>query len=453
MRVTWDARASERCAEGIAGVFLVIAIWFGGGSRGAGDFIVQLAALPVLVLGAVRWRHADASRLQRWFLYWLVAAAALIALQLLPLPIALYSTLPQRGQIVADLHAGGLDPAWLPMTLDRWGTVRALLSLLVFAAMWLLANTLPAATHARLARVAVLAALPLVLLGFAQAAAGHEPTLRFYAFHNEFGATATFANRNHFATLLAMLLPFAILFGHQAQTQRQPGAMLLWYGSAVLLLLAAALTFSRAGVIVATLASGAAGLLVLRRVSTADGGSRSRGALVIVGVIGLIAVANYAWSGIVDRFDQDPLSDLRWQYLQHGLDVARAYLPWGSGLGSFRDAYAPFEPLSAMVQVYALHAHDDVLELLIEAGVLGFALLLGFAALFIWMLGKSLMAGAKAPVLSSAAAIVVLVPLAHSTVDYPLRTLAVLVVASLAIAALSAHVRTTFENRNTHAFA
>jgi hypothetical protein len=47
----------------------------------------------------------------------------------------------------------------------------------------------------------------------------------------------------------------------------------------------------------------------------------------------------------------------------------------------------------------------------------------------------------------------VLVPLAHSTVDYPLRTLAVLVVASLAIAALSAHVRTTFENRNTHAFA
>lgn len=72
---------------------------------------------------------------------------------------------------------------------------------------------------------------------------------------------------------------------------------------------------------------------------------------------GMISI--YAWSGLSTRLELDPLQDLRWQYLQYGWDAAKAYFPWGSGPGSFRYAYAPFEPLSKMGDVYALHAHDD----------------------------------------------------------------------------------------------
>ena len=41
------------------------------------------------------------------------------------------------------------------------------------------------------------------------------------------------------------------------------------------------------------------------------------------GIAGL-AVAIYAWDGIARRLAQDPLDDLRWQYLAYGLDAAKA---------------------------------------------------------------------------------------------------------------------------------
>ena len=432
----------EAMAEAAAALLLTGAMIFGGGSRGAGDFIVHLLAAPVLVLAILRWRHADASHLQRLFLYWLIAAATLVALQMLPLPSAMFAWLPQRATVLDDLRSAGLDPSWLPMTLDTWGTVRALLALATFAAMWLLASTLKPATRLRLLQLAVLVGVPMALLGFAQAAAGHQPTLRFYEFHNEFGATATFANRNHFASLLAMLLPIAIILGREAQRMRKPGLVLLWYGSAVVLLLAAALTFSRAGVVLATLAAGATVVLLLCKDRFA--GFRRGGAgrsLLIVLVITAAAVANYAWSGIVDRFDQDPIADLRWQYLQYGMQAAATYLPWGSGLGSFSAAYAPFEPVTAMTNVYALHAHNDLLELAVEAGIPGLLLLIALLGLIAGGARKIPGNGAAPDTVMLATMLVALVPLAHSLVDYPLRTLAVVSLFALVLAHLLARWR------------
>ena len=426
-------------AEIVAGGLLVVAMIFGGGSRGAGDLVVHLVALPALVLGIVRWRHTDAGRLQRLFLIWLIAAVVVIGLQLLSLPVSIFAAMPGRASVLAELRAAGLDPAWLPMTLDRWGTVRALLSLVSFAAMWLLASTLDRAAHARLLKLAVAVAVLLALLGFAQAAAGHEPTLRFYEFHNTFGASATFANRNHFASLLAMAIPFAIVAGHQAQQSRRPGAVLGWYGSAVLLLLAAALTFSRAGVVLATLAAGATVLLLLRQDGAADAPRRrgARRSLLIWAVIAGAAVANYAWSGIADRFDQDPVADLRLQYVQYGVQAVAAYLPWGSGLGSFSAAYAPFEPVAAMTNVYALHAHNDLVELAVEAGIPGLILLLALLGLLVAGVRKALTDRTSPDAIMLAVLIAVLVPLAHSLVDYPLRTLAVAILFALVLAQLS----------------
>lgn len=437
MQVKSLGRTPDGVAEVTAGLLLVVAMVFGGGSRGAGDLVVHLVALPALVLGIVRWRHAAATRLQRLFLYWLMAAVAVAGLQLLPLPAAVFASMPGRAAVLAQLHTAGLDPAWLPMTLDRWGTVRALLALASFAAMWLLASTLGRAAHWRLLKLAVAVAVPLALLGFAQAAAGHEPTLRFYDFHNTFGATATFANRNHLAGLLAMLIPLALVFGRGAQRGHRQGGMLVWYGCATVLLLAAALTFSRAGVVLATLAAGA-GLLLALLVGRADATSRRRASLPLLAVaaVAVIAVANYAWLGIAERLDHDPLSDLRWQYLHYGLQAATGYLPWGSGLGSFPAAYAAFEPVAAMTNVYALHAHDDPIELAVEAGIPALALVAVLLGLLLAAARKILIGPQFAGPIMVAALIAALVPIIHSLVDYPLRTLAVASLFALLVAHL-----------------
>lgn len=420
---------ADAIAEAAAALLLVVAMLFGGGSRGLGDLVVHLAAVPALALGVMRWRHAQATRLQRLFVAWLVVALAVIAVPLLPLPASVFGLFPARAAVLADLRSAGVDPAWLPLTLDAWGTVRAVLAFATFAAMWLLAITLPPASRERLLQLALGIAALMALLGFAQAAAGAHAPIRFYDYHHPVGAIGTFANRNHFASLLAMLVPCALAFALRAQRGRRPAAV-GWYAVALVLLLASALSYSRAGfalTLLALLASAA--MLLWRR----DG----RGAVAVpalVALVAVVAVGYYAWAGLMQRLEQDPLDDLRWQYVRHGWDAALHYLPWGSGAGSFQWVYAPFEPVGAMVQVYAARAHNDPLQVLVELGVPGVALALAFIALLAAAARKIPMGSAPSHAdhsLRTVTVVAACVPLLHSAVDYPLRTLCVAVLLAL----------------------
>ncbi|MFC5577704.1 O-antigen ligase family protein [Lysobacter niabensis] len=438
--------AGDAFAEVVAAALLATALAFGGGSRGAGDLVVHLFALPAFALGVTRWQLAAASRTQRLFLYWLLAALVVAAAQLLPLPASLFAALPQRAQVLADLHRAGLDPAWLPMTVDTWGTVRALLAVITFAAAWLLVTTLGPDARVRLLKLMLLLGVAMALLGFAQAGAGEHSRLRPYDYHHPIGAIGTFANRNHFADLMAMLVPLALAFAFAAHSARQLPRAAAWFAVAVLLFLASALSFSRAGILLTAAASAFAFIALLK-----TGAERWRRQVLPILAIGVaaLAVAVYAWDGIANRMAQDPLEDLRWQYVTHGLDALRAWLPWGSGLGSFRDVYAPFEPVAAMQQVHALHAHNDLLEVAIEAGLPGLVLVAGFLALLL----KAFLAafrkrGGRGPLLSTiipAAAFAVFVPLLHSFVDYPLRTLSVATVIAILLAVLMAAHATRVE--------
>ena len=425
----------EAIAAIAAGLLLAGAMVFGGGPRGAGDVVVHLLAVPVVVLAAWRWRHARATPLQRAFLYWVLAVALLCVAQLVPLPASVFARFAGRAAVLRDLQSAHAAPAWLPLSLDPFATLRTLLAFATCTGMALLCITLAPATRRRLLQLALALAVPMALLGYAQAAAGaHAP--RWYAFHHPIGAIGLFANRNHYAALLGLLLPFALAFAVEAQQRRALARAIGWYALAVGLLLAVALSFSRAGSVLA--AAGVAACLVLLRPARAP----ARLLPALAAGLAALAVATYAWSGIVQRFATDPIDDLRWQYLRYGLDAARAWLPWGSGLGSFRWAYAPFEPVTAMVQVYADRAHDDVLQVLIEAGVPGVLLLAAFILL-------TVIAVARWPqsrenhVKVIAASVSVALPLLHSLVDYPLRTHAVAVPWALALAWLLGAERAT----------
>jgi hypothetical protein len=425
-------RVSDRAAELAAACLLLAALLFGGGPRGAGDVVVHLAALPCLALGIVRWRWQEASRWQRWFLAWWLMALAVVALQLLPLPPALFAQLPHRASVLSDLHAAGVASTWRPMTLDTWATVRALLALATFGATWLLASTLSAAARVRLLYIALAAGAALALLGFAQAAAGEHAPIRFYAYHHQVGAIGTFANRNHFATLLGMLLPLAFALGVDAQRLRRGAIAALWFGLTTVLWLAAALTYSRAGFALASAALVAAACVSM--LPRAAGGRRRLLLPALVAAVALLAIGHYAWDGLAQRLTQDPLDDLRWQYVHYGLDVMRAWLPWGSGLGSFPWVYAPAEPVAAMLQVFAERAHNDLLQLVIEAGVPGLLLLVAFLDLAV-RAARSFLMGRTRTLADhgqhGVIAVALAVPLLHSLVDYPLRTLSIIVLLGL----------------------
>ena len=312
----------------------------------------------------------------------------------------------------------------MPMTLDRWGTARAVLALGTFTAAWMLASTLSVAGRERMLKIVLMAATLMALLGFAQAAAGDHSALRFHGYHHPVGAIGTFANRNHFADLMALLLPLAFAFGWAAQHSEAAARTASWYAVCAILFLATALSYSRTGFALACIAVVATPLFLVRA-----HGARLRArrwlAPTLALVAGALAVAYYAWGGIVRRLEQDPLEDSRWQYVEHGLAVARAYLPWGSGLGSFRDVYAPFEPTANMGATHAAHAHNDLLQIAVEAGLPGLILCLVFVALVVGASVRTLVAGKALPTPAKALALSAVIPLVHSVVDYPLRTLAV----------------------------
>ncbi|WP_222564878.1 O-antigen ligase family protein [Novilysobacter antarcticus] len=432
MRNKGVALTPDLIAGAVAATLLVVAMGFGGGSRGTGDAVVHLFAVPALWLGVMRWRRHDATGLQRAFLYLFLAAIGVALLQLLPLPASWIGALPLRHDVMADLAAAGLYPAWLPMSLDPWATVRALLAITSTLAMWLLCCTLPTRVLDRLMALAAMLAVPMVLLGFAQVAGGNRVDLHVHAFQNTGAATALFANRNHFASMLAMLLPVAMVFAHGAQRAQHKPAAFAWYATVVLLLLGAAMTFSRTGVLLAVVAAAVTGAIVLfSATGAATTWPRRHGGMVLALLVAGVAVANYAWSRIIDRFDKDPLGDRRWDYITHGWTSIKGYLPWGSGLGTFRDTYAPFEPIDGMLSNYALHAHNELVEVVLEAGLFGLALIGAFLALLLLAVRKSLIGRRDDVKLSVAAAIAITVPVAHSLADYPLRTLTVSVVFAL----------------------
>lgn len=404
---------AERWAQGIAALLLLLAMGVGGGLSGGGDGLVHAMAVIALGVAISRWRWDALGRAQKAMAWLLAAAIALALLQLLPLPTSLFARLPGRAVLVAELQAAGLRPGWLAMSLDRWATLRAALALVAFSSMWMLCTTLTMEARLRLLKLAVLAALPLALLGFAQASMKRDTT----------GANALFANRNHFATMMAMLLPLAFAAAREARARRLPGGAAPWLGCAVILLLGAAMSFSRTGFLLACLATVAT---LFAHGSPGRGRASAGGATAWLALaVAAAGVGYFAFDRLGARFASDLATDLRWTILAQAWPLLQAWLPLGSGLGSFATVYGAAQPLHSLGQyVAAPYAHDELLQLAIEAGWPGLLLAVAFLAEIAIAVAGAFGRQSSLGDWRRAAAIACVVPVLHSLVDYPLRTFA-----------------------------
>jgi O-antigen ligase len=146
---------------------------------------------------------------------------------------------------------------------------------------------------------------------------------------------------------------------------------------------------------------------------------------------------------VMERFlAVDPMEDTRVLIARITIEAAKAYMPFGSGMGTFVPVYAMYEkPQDAMVNVYANHAHDDVLELWLETGVVGIVLMGVFMT---WLVLRSINVWRRAPLggreidrsLARAGTLIIGLLVAHSFLDYPLRTDAMMAIMAFACALL-----------------
>jgi O-antigen ligase len=283
-----------------------------------------------------------------------------------------------------------------------------------------------------------------LLLGMAQLAAGPDSGLRPYRPTSVLDAVGFFSNRDHFAAFIAMTMPLAIgwlaLAALPAARGRRthPGWVVLLCMAITGLLLALLLSHSRAGLLFAVLAL-AAGLALLWRSGLPR---RVLLALTAVGLVGVLLGIQFALGGVLDRMLKDPANDARWAIHANTIDAARRFAPLGSGLGTFVAAYQTIPPVRDLQSHFVNHANNDYYELWLEAGWPAALLIAGFMAWFgwrsarVWLRSTASRADA-ALTLARAASISLALVLLHSTVDYPLRTSAIIAVFGLCCALLT----------------
>jgi hypothetical protein len=426
----------------VMAAFLLLVFLTGGGSRS------DISSLPLLRGSSVIFAcwamtgmaRADWRRI-RVPLGLLLLLTLWIAIQLVPLPPGLWHSLPGRETIVAIDKLMGQPELWRSISLTPSATWNSLLAMTVPLAALLLVARVDSEDYPRLFELLILMAFTSALLGFIQILTGGS-SVYFYRITNTDTMVGLFANRNHhaffqaFATLLA-----AALLRDELMRKRQRGSIQLVLVLAIGLFTATTMLIgSRAGLLLgfATFVVGYTMIVLAwrgRSIVSHDEASRpaiSRAsrfwlylppllvALLLATIIRL-ADRSTSFSRLEGRMVAEDMRIQAWPTVK---GILESFWPTGSGFGSFPDIFKVFEPDSLLQASYFNHAHNDWAELVITGGL---PFLLIVLTMLIWVGRKvaergfrSLLKGYRGdnrlPLL-----VVILLLLAASLVDYPLR--------------------------------
>lgn len=422
------------------GAAVAASLLFGGTSRGGvSGAIVSLAALPLLV--ALLLEPKDWLRGRGAALALVALAVAIALLQLVPLPPSLWSALPGRAAVVETYRAADLALPWAGLTVSAYATQRALFALLAPIVIFLGALACRREERRAMFGLVLIAGAGSALLEFLQIMDGADSALRFYRPSDGAVGVGLFANRNHAAALLYCTIPLAAIVLDPSRGRRPILRLAALAGFYLAILLGLMMTGSRSALIFGGVAFVLTFALILRQSVAANvvGGGRATafaaGGLLLT--VALLAPA-FGLDHILERFvDHTGGAGDRASLARISFAAARGFFPFGSGLGTFERVYPLFETREAIAPAIVNHAHDDWLEIIIEAGLPGLLLLLGALVLFgVCVLRNRREPDAGARRERDAAAIVIALLLAHSLLDYPLRMPALSAVFAVGAASL-----------------
>lgn len=423
----------------VAGL-LSVAIMFGGGGTPSPrtEMVVEFATLVAILL----WAWLPATRPDTPFDRLLLVGLGIILLvpliQLVPLPPAVWQSLPGRENELAALRTIDATSAWMPISIIPHRTIASWLALLPPVTLAFMVSRLDPEDRLRLLQYFVGLVVMAAVIGVIQVASGSARWLRFYGnAHYGFGIGFQ-ANRNAGADLLLLgMIGLVALFAGPERTRfRATGTIAMFGLLFAFLATSVLLTGSRAGVVLLLVPMLAAVIAVRFRT-----GSLRRYA-VILAVLATVTIAGgYAlkdnpsirstWGRFADI--NDNRGDLRID-TRHALD---AYWPVGSGLGSFVPVFIGAERLETVDRTQPNRAHMDYLEFALETGLAAFLIVpavFGFAG----MRGiEACRTGREGHVaLFFAAGLLVILAL-HSLVDYPMRSIALASAFALSIGLLA----------------
>jgi len=414
---------------GLVPLYLLLCLLLGGASAAGfwANMVLQLLAIPIIGWALLVRRSAPMSRAGRSLLTLLVLMLGLIALQLIPLPPALWTLIPGREQTAAGFAMLGQPLPWLPISLAPYQTIGSALWLLPAIAVLLGIVRLGNFRASLLAWVLALVTILSVAIGALQIVGGEGSPWYLYEITNYGVTTGFFSNANHMATLLVATVPFLAALYLSARSkgrsvQRSSGLFVVLSGTLGVVFVGIAVNRSLAGIGLSVPVLAASLLMLISRKRKLPKWSAALVGLLLMGSVALAFSAPF--HNNLTTQEARTAEDSRYTSFTKSLGAAREFLPLGSGIGSFQAIYRMREDPAGVGRFYMNHVHSDLIELLLETGLPGLVLILLFLvwwsrrAIAIWRAEKPDFF-AQAAVVASAAI------LAHSLVDYPLRTAAI----------------------------
>lgn len=426
---------SRRAASWLAPLYLASCLLIGGSAQGVTyNFVLQLAGAAIIAL-AIAVPERDLPGKPGLLRPLAAALVAWAVLQLVPLPSTWWPQLPGREVVAQGFEALGMSLPAIPISLDPNESLAALLSLVPPAAMFVLVRRSDESRRTWLAVTIVVAALAAIGLGALQVGSGGSFYL--YPFVNRGVATGFFANANHFGALLLVTTPFLAELVRRWVARTSSGAD-RWVavagsaGLAATLALGIVLNHSLAVLLLGVPVWAASALLLIPR-DRLRLRRRWAALAVAVGIAGCALAVTVA--ARADPADQTSLRE-RLAMWDVTADAIATYGLAGTGLGTFPAVYAMHEDPAQVDRTIVNHAHNDYLEWALELGLPGallILLLLGW-----WAVRAAAPWSQRAPAAyARAASIASAALLAHSIVDYPLRTAALAAVMGLCLALLT----------------
>jgi O-antigen ligase len=360
-----------------------------------------------------------------------------MALQLVPLPPALWQGFPGRSVIARLDQLAGLEGAWRPLSLAPFRGMNAILGTVVPVTALLLAVSMKMRTRITLFAIVGIGLIDATF-GILQVIGGPGSPLYLFAITSRGAPAGIFANENHSAVFSSLVLLAIARLSIEKPGSHDP----VWLRFAAapaftFILLAVLVTGSRAGfaaTLVALIAAAAMVLLKKREKKAGPGvphrsaNLQGRGGLLILAFAAALAVviAGFVWlqrtPALEEMLARSSFEDLRWQLWPLLGTMAGEHWLLGTGFGSFDAVYRLYEPTELLLTRYVNHAHNDWAQILIEGGLPAILLLVagfGWLCRTLWVnLRQS--DGPQVNLIFWLACIAIIS--AASIVDYPLRT-------------------------------